>query len=435
MNVDIELLDYQIEFLQSDKPMTFFIGGRSTGKSYVLGMKIATTLLEGFNVLGISQTYKTAKLVLMKAVTDALDIIGAPYEVNIGDLTLKVNKSTLYLFSGESLESVRGLTNIKMLAVDEIALIPEEGFNIASACLRGQGAPRIYCCTTPRGRHWINKYIEDENNCIIRATTHANTYLDSGFIKLLESQYSYDFARQEILGEILNIDAPNQMIPSALLSKAQGYSTKFIQNEKIIIAVDPSRFGQDETVLYVRKGYNIVDRDSLDKSDTHDIVRLVEKYERKYGKDNIEAINFDGTGGYASGAIDILKLSRSNVHEYNFAANSPEDHCNNFRTYIYNLVIQYINAGGKIGNDEQLFTQLSAQEYIISKNGKKQLVPKNNIKQKLGKSPDDSDSFALTLVTNGDMFVSNKLTEQINNDAFSYRFKRIGSKSGFKNDA
>jgi hypothetical protein len=432
MEIDIELLDHQLAFMQSEKPMTILLAGRASGKSFIAGIKIATLLVQGYSVIFIAQNYRMVKKVMVVAIEDALKLIKQPYEKNIGDMTITVGKAVAHGFSAESAESIRGLTNIKALFIDEAALCSKDTLDIASACLRGQGAPLIYLISTPRGRgNYLNTLVNDTDNEVIRATTYDNTFIDESFVKLLEKQYDDDFAKQELMGEILNSDAPNQMIPT--LSIKTG-THDAVTNEKIVIAVDPSRFGQDETVLYVRKGYNIVDCEAMGKTNTDDIVHLVEKYERKYGRDNINAINFDGTGGYASGSVDQLSKTRKNVHEYNFGSSSPNDNCANYRTYLYQLAIEYFDRGGTIGEDQQLFDELVAQEYIINNSGKKALVPKINIKQKLGHSPDRSDSFVLTLVTNGDMFTENKEAIRVNDIVFKARINRITKATQWKND-
>ena len=78
--VDIELLDHQIAFMQSTTPITLFLGGRGCAKSWTIGMKIATMLAEGKSCIGIAQNFKSCKLVLFKSVTDALKLIGIPFE-------------------------------------------------------------------------------------------------------------------------------------------------------------------------------------------------------------------------------------------------------------------------------------------------------------------------------------------------------------------
>ena len=436
MEKEIELLDHQMQFMQSNKPCTIMIAGRGSGKSYVAGMKSATLLLNGFNVLGIAQNYKMTKKVLFRSVEDALNIIGVPFEKNIGDLTIKVNNATLYGFSAENKDGPRGLTNIKALILDEAALAPKELYDVACACLRGQGPPESYLITTPRGRgNWINTMIKDPDNNVIHATTYDNTYLDDLFVKNLEKIYDSDFAKQELIGEVLDTDEPNQFISSALLNSSIGISTETNKNDKIVFGVDVARFGSDKTVIYVRVGKNIVDREALDKSDTFDIVNLVEKYERKYGRDNVDQINIDCSGGYGAGPYDVLSKSRKNVVACEFGGKSPDEHLSNFRTYLYQNVVTYLKNGGKVGYRTELDEELVAQEYIINSKGKKACVPKDNVKQKLGRSCDDSDSFALCVHCDGDMFKkTDKVLQEIKNDMFAYKFKSIGKKAGFVND-
>lgn len=422
--MEIQLLDHQMKFMQSNSPITLFLGGRGCAKSWTAGMKLAVLLSEGKSCIALAQTYKATKLVLFKSVMDALTLIGIPYELNIGDLTIKVNGAILYGFSAESGESIRGITNIKCLLIDEACLCTQETFQIALACCRGAGAPEVYLVSTPRGKSWVNKYITDPDATFIHATSHDNTFLDAGFVKLLESQYSDEFYKQEILGEVLTNDAPNQMIKSNLMENAQN-TIKDEPNWKIVIGVDPSRFGQDSTVICVRKGKNIIAHESLSMSDSNDIADLVIKYEKKYGKDNISEINFDGTGGFSSGAFDILKKNHDNVYEINFAGKSPDENLKNMRTYLYQQSIKYFQNGGTIGYYPELVIELEAQEYIIDEKGKKALVPKINIKQKLGKSPDNSDAFVLTLLTKGDMFTDGSLIKQLNEGQRRLVFRNI----------
>ena len=54
--------------------------GRAAGKSYVIGFKIATLLLEGYNVIGLAQTHRATMDVLFKAVIIALNNLGLTFD-------------------------------------------------------------------------------------------------------------------------------------------------------------------------------------------------------------------------------------------------------------------------------------------------------------------------------------------------------------------
>ena len=432
MDVEISLTKHQMQIMQSESPITIGIMGRAAGKSYVIGFKIATLLLQGYSVIGLAQTHRATMDVLFKAVIVALNQLNVEYSLNKSDKTITVGESILYGFSAESGESIRGLTNIKALVIDEAALCPKEVFDIAAACLRGQGDPLIYLISTPRGKaNWVAKLCDDPNVKVIHATSYDNPFLPKTYVSLLESQYSEEFARQELLGEIVNFEADNQFFRTSMIQAAMRICTPE-SNWKLTFGLDCARFGGDATAIVVRKGKIIIDYEKLYKTDTHDIVRLVEKMERKHGKPHSIAI--DTSGGYGAGPYDILKLTRSNVISCNFGSSSPEEFCHNYRTYIYDLAYKYLNEGGLIGNLQELEEELLAQEYVINTRGKKQLKDKSIIKQKLGRSPDICDAFCLSLVTlDNEMFYDRSEEEAISKVLFKYKVNAMNKRMGFKN--
>lgn len=433
MDVEISLTKHQIQIMQSTSPITIGIMGRAAGKSYVIGFKIATLLLEGYNVIGLAQTHRATMDVLFKAVIIALNNLGVEYDLNISSKKIIVGDATLYGFSAESGESIRGLTNIKALVIDEAALCPREVFDIAAACLRGQGDPLVYLISTPRGKaNWVAKLCDEENVNVIHATSYDNPFLPQSYIKLLESQYDEEFARQELLGEIVNFEGEDQFFKTSTINAAKRVMA-LESNWKLTFGLDCARFGGDATAIVVRKGKMLIDYEKLYKTDTHDIVRLVEKMERKHGRPHSIAI--DTTGGWGAGPFDILKLTRNNVISCNFGSSSPDVFCFKFRTYIYNLANKYFNEGGLIGSLQELEEELLAQEYVINTNGKKQLKDKSIIKQKLGRSPDICDAFCLSLVTlDGDMFYDRTEESLLSDSLFKFKIKAMNKRMAFKND-
>lgn len=419
MDVEILLTKHQIELLESTSTITIGIMGRFAGKSYAIGYKIALLLSEGYNVIGMSQTDKTVGEVLIRYTKQALDAMHIHYTENIADRKIIAGKATLFGLAYSTYENIRGFSDIKALVIDEACLCSKQAYEAVLPCIRGQGDPLIYLISTPKGAHnWVAKLTEDPNNNVIYATSYDNPFISKILTDELEKLYSEETVRQELMGEITNFEEVDQAIPTKLINDA--YKNVIDeQNWKITFGLDCARFGDDKTVLVVRKGKNILDIDRLTKSDTMDIVNLVEKYERKYGRDNINSIAIDCTGGWGNGAYDLLKLSRSNVIPCNFSSSSPLDYCNNFRTYIYELALQYLQNGGTLGNNIELKDELLSQSYFINGKGKKQLKDKAIIKHKLGRSPDDSDAFCLSLVTKGDMFIK----DQRQSEQFKINYK------------
>ena len=56
----------------------------------------------------------------------------------------------------------------------------------------------------------------------------------------------------------------------------------------------------------------------------------------------------------------------------------------------------WLEAGGAIGQDADLKTELSAAEYRFTSNGRIILEGKDKIKERMGRSPDLADALALT---------------------------------------
>jgi PBSX family phage terminase large subunit len=437
MEVEISLLPVQIQFMKSTKDITMLICGRGFGKTFITSLKIAVLLAEGHSVIAMAQNFRAVKHALFPSILKALDSLHQKYEVNISDFTIKVGKATCYGFSSQNYESCRGLDSIKALVIDEACLAPRAAYDVASACLRGAGRPEIYLSSTPRGAmNWVTKLKNDDNVTYLTATTYDNTFLDQSFVKLLESQYDERFVKQELNGEILDSDDNSQMFKTKILDDALGTNQSEDKNWKICLGIDcAGAEGEDSTCIVVRKGKNILEIVKDPHADSMQKYRMVERLEQKYGIDKISSYAIDMTGGYGESLFDKLKTTRKNVIPVQFAATSPNEHCFKYRTYMYNIANDYFANGGHIGDNFELYEELIAQEYFLNKDGKKQLIPKAIIKQKISRSPDISDAFVLSLMTKGDMFlVEDKFIREIKNDAFRFKFNTIGSRAGFKND-
>ena len=63
---------------------------------------------------------------------------------------------------------------------------------------------------------------------------------------------------------------------------------------------------------------------------------------------------------------------------------------------MYFKLKEWIAAGGALPNEEGLREELAIVQYKFSKTGRLMLTPKDEIKEKLGRSPDLADGLVLT---------------------------------------
>lgn len=405
--LNIELLPHQRRFLQSEKTFTILCGGRSCGKTFCASWLVVQWLLRGYDVLCTAQSYKTLERVLFKGVVEKIAELGITPECNKTKMEIRLNGHTAYFYSAEksNIDNVRGLTNIKALVMDEAALASKEFLDVAMATLRGEGIgdPRIYMMSTPKGgKNFFSKIIREtppEDIEIIYARSRDNTTLSEKFFRSLEATYSGTFARQELEGEILDSDTPDQLFSSQVIATMMNRTSPWSEHDIPVIGVDMARYGDDSTTAYLRRGRCVEKLFSITKCDSFVVYEMLRQNLMSHNlKKNRCVFNFDGTGGFASGVVDLMRKAQYIVNElhFNSMTNVNSDYFANLRTMMYFNFSEASRRGLSIPNDEKVEMQLSCVRYFIDGGGKRRLYPKEQMKEILGYSPDDIDAIALT---------------------------------------
>jgi phage terminase large subunit len=163
------------------------------------------------------------------------------------------------------------------------------------------------------------------------------------------------------------------------------------------IGVDVARFGDDRTVLFPRQGLAAFKPVEMRGARTDEIAARVMYAIRKWAeKGHSDIITMvDGTGGWGSGVIDSLIQAGQAPREVQFAGNATDTRYANKRAEMWFDMADWIKRGGALPNDPTLLKELCAPTYTFQK-GKFLLEPKEQIKKRLGFSPDMADSLGLT---------------------------------------
>jgi hypothetical protein len=103
----------------------------------------------------------------------------------------------------------------------------------------------------------------------------------------------------------------------------------------------------------------------------------------------------DGTGGYGSGVIDAMIQGGHTPLEVQFAGSPIDPRYLNKRAEMWFLMAEWVKRGGALPNIPELAKELTAPTYTF-RNGKLQLEAKEQIKERLGYSPDMADALCLT---------------------------------------
>lgn len=165
------------------------------------------------------------------------------------------------------------------------------------------------------------------------------------------------------------------------------------------LGVDVARYGDDRTVIFPRQGKRAflpkIMRHIRDSAVSTDIATAVLAERERYGG-RAPAV-MDATGGWAAGASDVLRASDHSNQPINvqFHAAGLDQRYKNRRAEMWFQMAEWVKSGGWLPNIPELVAELSQPTYTFV-NGKFQLEPKEQVKERLGRSPDLADALALT---------------------------------------
>lgn len=402
----------QMEFIYSKDVMTVMVCGRMFGKSSAASFLVVNRLTHGQSVLVVAPTYSMLSNSMIRMVKNLLHDFGFKlgkhwaYNGSYHDLRMidKEGKetATCYFRSAENYESIRSVTNCHCLVVDEAALVPPEAFQVAMACIRAPGwnHPQYFLVSTPRGRgNFFSDLFFKKETKSITGTSYDNPHVGRASIDNMIAQYGEEFARQEIYAEIIDSTSDGVFKLLDIVKLKDVANCKPGKNE-VVAGFDIASKGDDYSVISVRKGNKIV---GIYKRKTPTDEDYVNFFAHVNSLNGITRVVVDETGLGSFVPSRLRKLYPNiQVVGVNFGATPIDDGYTNARAELYFNFRNGIR-DNKICIDESVFAEhskeiepeLFATDFKLNNRGKIQLISKDDIKSKLGRSPDVSDSLVL----------------------------------------
>lgn len=223
--VELKISKKQSYFLSSKKRNALFLGGRGCGKTACLALYSLQASQRGKSgraLVGANNPDQIHQIVV-PAIMKLFDQCGLqytwgsdppwyqsafPHHYNILSVETGYQMACRSMFDYD--RSVRGLECSDLL-MDEIRDMEPEAIDVAQACLRGFGENYwVRCFSTPNGKdpviwkRWIKNPAPDTE--VVTATSYDNPFLPKSFAEGLKNQLSTDLYRQEVLGEILDMN-------------------------------------------------------------------------------------------------------------------------------------------------------------------------------------------------------------------------------------
>lgn len=249
--------------------------------------------------------------------------------------------------------------------------------------------PLYRACTTDKALWYVVTITADPNDP--KRTPRVSLKHAQEQIK----QYGREnpWVKVNILGEfpaasinaLLGAEEVNEAMRRHLTSDVYEWSQKRL-------GVDVARFGDDRTVIFPRQGLAAFRPVVLRNMRTTDIAARVMKAKLSWGSE-LELI--DDTFQWGKGVIDNLITGGVPAIGVNYAGKAIDPRYNSKRCEGWFAMSEWVKAGGALPQNDDLVAELCEPTYTYL-GGKFVMEPKEQIKERLGRSPDLADALMCT---------------------------------------
>jgi len=381
------------------------------GKSDVTSIAILLTAIERREkILIVSPSEKQSRIIMSYVIGHIFDddYLEAMLEYEGSKERLKEerskqritfnNGSEIYILTAEAgivSREAKGLMGFgaSIVIVDESALIPDNMYSKILRMIGGVENGKIVQLGNPfQSGHFQRAFTSPRYQSLTIDYHQA----------IKEGRISADFV-QEAREEMSSMDftifydcqfpsggAEDSLIPYEWIKKA---INRNVIGDESQVGVDVARFGRDRSVYIYRRGYEVTRIAENTKVDTMSLVGWLRNLLDEDDPDNI-AVDVIGIGAGVCDRLDELgyKVTEVNVGE------SPDDKDKyfNLRAEVF-WSLRELFKKDLIGipNDSSLVQELTDLRYKYSSEKKIRIEAKEDMKKRIGRSPDKADALAL----------------------------------------
>lgn len=297
----------------------------------------------------------------------------------------------------EALAGVHG--DYVMIIADEASGVPDEIYNTAEGAMTGPNVIVILISNPTRliGYFYDSHHSDNKAWVNIQFSSNDSPIVDTEYTKRIIEKHGEDSDEYSI--RVLGV------FPKADSIDDQGYVPLFLESDvrKITdmpfsgdcsMGIDPAGQGKDETIWVVRDRFKAkivaAERISNTKSIAQKTLTLMNFY--NIDPANVYVDNFGIGANIAQElAIEGYRINGINVGDQAY----DRVRFSNLRAEIYWKLKEWVRSGGEL-IDHKGWIELLYLRYRNQLGGKLQIMPKVDMKKKLGRSPDHVDALSLT---------------------------------------
>lgn len=423
---------YEAWEVLNDKETTEILygGGAGGGKSYLGCVWLLTCCLKypGSRWLmgrAILKTLKESTLLTLLRICREWGLkVNDDYKYNSIEATIKFkNTSEIYLkdlfnYPSDPEFDELGSTEYTGAFIDEASQISHKAFNIVMSRIRYRLddfgiIPKILICTNPTKNFlysefyhpYLDKKLQNYRK-FIPALVQDNPFISHYYIENLK-KLDKNSKERLLFGNWEYDDDPSRLFEyDKILSMFKNYIPPRGKNKRYL-TVDVARYGQDRTIIMVWNDLHVLKIFSYKQQNLKETRKEIDRIMNEYSVSIYHiVIDEDGIGG---GLVDEMTGVIGFVNNSKQIDNSQDQfkktNFANLKSQCYFLLADYVNEG-KISIAE---TDLDNKKMIIEdleqikrkdadKDGKLQIIPKDEIKENIGRSPDFSDAMMMRML-------------------------------------
>lgn len=322
----------------------------------------------------------------------------------------KIFLADLFAYPSDPEFDSLGSLEITGAFIDEAPQVSEKGKNIVKSRIRFKltefnRIPKLLMCGNPSKGWAYNEFYKpskqgelSKDRQFIQALVTDNPYISPHYIESLKSLDKN--SRERLLnGNWEYDDDPAALIDFDKITDC--FTNQFVEGGERFITVDVARFGSDKTVIGVWDGWR-VQLSSFKGLGVDKVAEKILEFQQRFRVSNSNTIaDEDGVGG---GVVDILgcKGFVNNSRPLPNPITREDENYANLKSQCYFRLAERINASGlfidckDIGIKADIIQELEqVKQHNMDKDSKRQVLPKDKIKEIIGRSPDYADTLMM----------------------------------------
>lgn len=262
MSDEIELLEHQAEFIESDFIHTAIVGGFRSGKSHAGVIKTILKKLAypGIDVAYYLPTYGLIKDIAYSKFSHFLDLLNIKYTLNKSDHEYLTSFGRIILRSMDNPDTIVGY-EVGYSIIDEADVLPTKHMNDVlvkvvarlSIPLPDGKDNSLDFVSTPEGFKFLYEFFIKKphpSKRLIRASTKNNPFISKSYISTLEMNYTVEQLEAYLEGEFVNITTG---------SVYKNYDRKKNRTDRIIQVGDVLHVGMDFNITKMNAVIHVQD--------------------------------------------------------------------------------------------------------------------------------------------------------------------------------